>query len=62
VKRYVLTYVNPNNLDPSREYTAEYETKAELNRALDKAHRYSGSFQVVRVEKRTANGLEPVVF
>lgn len=62
MKRYILTYVNPNNSDPTREYTAGYETKALLDAALKRYMRYEGSFQVVRVEKVTASGREAIAF
>jgi hypothetical protein len=62
VKRYTLTYVNPNSSDPTREYTAGYETKAQLDAVLKRYRRYSGSFQIVRIEKKTAAGREVMSF
>jgi len=45
-----VTYTNPNNIT-HQIYTFETRRKAELNKFLENAHKYSGSYTILNVEK-----------
>lgn len=48
--KYVVEYKNPNNINDIT-YTYETRRKAELNKWLENAHKYSGSYNILSIEK-----------
>lgn len=50
--KYVVKYKNPNNIVLTEKvYTYETRRKADLNKWLENAHKYSGSYSILSVEK-----------
>lgn len=47
---YKVEYTNPNNIT-YKTYTFETRRKGELNKFLENAHKYSGSYNILNVEK-----------
>jgi len=47
---YRVEYKNPNNINDIT-YTFETRRKAELNKFLSEARKYSGSYNILSVEK-----------
>lgn len=47
---YKVWYKNPNNIT-DKTYTYETRRKAELNKFMANARKYSGSYTILRVEK-----------
>lgn len=47
---YVVKYKNPNNINDIT-YTYETRRKAELNKWLANANKYSGSYNILSIER-----------
>jgi hypothetical protein len=48
--KYVVKYKNPNNINDIT-YTYETRRKSELNKWLENARKYGGSYNILSVEK-----------
>lgn len=48
--KYVVKYKNPNNINDIT-YTYETTRKTELNKWLEDARKYSGSYTIISIEK-----------
>lgn len=50
--KYVVKYTNPNNIVlVGKVYTYETRRKSELDKWLENAHKYSGSCDIISIEK-----------